>query len=54
MFTTNDCASFHLCLTENLVKHQKVSKYYESSCLKNFLLPFMFLLIAPINKNGQI
>ena len=32
MFIINNCASFHLCWKENLVKHQKVSKYYENDC----------------------
>ena len=32
---------------ENLVKHQKVSKYYGHDCLQNFLLLFMFLLAVP-------
>ena len=27
---SNNRASFHLWYTENLVKHQKVSKYYEN------------------------
>ena len=31
---------------KDLVKHQKVSKLYEDDCLQNFLLIFMFLLIA--------
>ena len=39
---------------ENLLKHQKVSKYYESGYLKSFVLLFMFLLIAPIDKNSHI
>ena len=32
MFITNNHASFHLVLKENLVKHQKVSKYYNRNC----------------------
>ena len=39
---------------KNLVKHQKVSKHYENDCLRNFLLLFMSLLTAAINKNGHI
>ena len=47
MFISNNRASFHLWWKENLLKHQKVSKYYESSCnnrgisnlKKSFLLP---------------
>ena len=30
MFISNNCESFHLRQKENLVKHQKVSKYYEN------------------------
>ena len=30
IFISNNDASFHLRLKENLVKHQKVSKYYEN------------------------
>ena len=32
MFITNNHASFHLWGKENLVKHQKVSIYYEQDC----------------------
>ena len=32
MFIINSPASFDLWLKENLVKHQKVSKYYEHDC----------------------
>ena len=39
---------------ERLVKHQKVSKYYENDYLKNFLLLFMSLLTAAIVKNSHI
>ena len=31
-FITNNLASFHLRCKENLVKHQKVSKYYDNDC----------------------
>ena len=33
MFISNDCPSFCLWLKENLVKHQKVSNYYETDCI---------------------
>ena len=33
---------------ENLMKHQKVSKYYDHDCLKNIILFYMFLLTAKI------
>ena len=32
MFIRNNCVSFHLFQKENLLKHQKVSKYYKSGC----------------------
>ena len=32
MFITNNRASYHLWWKETLVKHQKVSKYYENDC----------------------
>ena len=38
MCISNSRASFHLWLTENLVKHQKVSKY-ENDCSSRFLDP---------------
>ena len=39
------------CGKEKLVENQKVSKYYENDCWKNFLSLFMSLLTAPIFKN---
>ena len=54
MFISNNRASFHLWWKENLVKHQKVSKYYENDCLQNFLLLFMSLLTAKFVKNSHI
>ena len=53
-FITNNHASFHLCWKDNLLSHQKLSKYYEHDCLKNFLLLLMSLLIALIVKNSHI
>ena len=35
---------------ENLVKYQKISKYYENDCPQSVLLSFIPLLIAPIVK----
>ena len=32
MFITNNHTSFHLWWKENLVRHQKVSKYYDHDC----------------------
>ena len=45
---------FYLWWKDNLVKRQKVSKYYEIDCHENFLLLFMFLLTVPIAKNCYI
>ena len=53
LFITNNHASLHLCWKENFVKYQKVSKYCAHDCLQNFLLLFMFLLIASIIKNSH-
>ena len=54
MFSSNNHASFHLWSQENLVKYQKVLKYYVHDFLQNFLLLFMFLLTAPIVKRSHI
>ena len=51
---SNNCPSFHLLWEENLVKHQKDSKYYEHGSLQNFLLLFMFLLTTYFVKNNHI
>ena len=32
MFISNSCTSFHLRWKGNMVKHQKVSKYYKNDC----------------------
>ena len=54
MFISNNRASFHLRCQENLVKHPRLSKYYENDCLQNFLLHFMSLVTALIAKNSHI
>ena len=54
MFINNNRVLFHLWWKENLSKHQKVSRYYERGCPKNFLWLFMSLLTAPIDKNSHI
>ena len=54
MFITNNHTSLHLGSKEKLVKHQKVSKYYEYDCLENSSLLFMRLLIAPTVKKSNI
>ena len=54
MFMSNNRALFRLWGKENLVKHQKVSKYYENDCLQNSFLLFMSLLTAKFVKNNHI
>ena len=38
----------------SLVKHQKLSKYYEKDCVENFLLLFKFLLTGEFVINSHI
>ena len=47
-------ASFHLWWKENLLNHQKVSKYYEHDCLQSFFPLFMSLSTASVVKNSHI
>ena len=54
IFIISNHAPFHVWLKENLVKSQKVLKYYVQDCVQNFLLFFMCLLTAPIVKNRHI
>ena len=54
MFISNNRTSFQFWWKENLVKHRKVSKYYETDCLQNFLLHFLFLLTTNFVKNSDI
>ena len=49
-FIANNNASFHWWWKENLLSHQKVSKYYKCDCLQNFPLLFMSLLATLIVK----
>ena len=37
MFTTNNHGLFHMWCKENLMKHQKVSNYYDSNYSSAFL-----------------
>ena len=39
---------------ENLLNHQKFSKFYEHDCLQNLIFLFMSLLTALIVKNNHI
>ena len=54
IYISNNRALFHFWGKQNLLKHQKVPKYYETGCLKNLLLLFMSLLTAPIVKDSHI
>ena len=40
MVISNNCTSFHLRWKENLIKNEKVSKYYGNDWLRTFLLLF--------------
>ena len=53
-FITNNHASIHLWWKENLLNHQKVSKYYEHDCMQKILLLFMALWTALVVKNNHI
>ena len=39
---------------KNLLKHQKVSKYYENDCFQDFLQLLMSLLTAKFIENSHI
>ena len=54
MLVRNNCTLFHLRWKENLVKHSKLLKYYETDCLQNFLLLFKLLLRAKLVKVSYI
>ena len=54
MFITNTHISFHLCWKENLITHEKFSKYYDHDCQQFFWGGFMSLLTAPVVKNSDI
>ena len=51
MFFTNNYALFHLWLKESLVKHQRVSKYYDYDFLHNFVV---VVVVARIVKSSHI
>ena len=57
MFIINNCASFHLWWKENLVIHQRVSKYYENDCRKtkpliiNNMSAIFFSLFSVVSRN---
>ena len=61
MFVSNNRPSFHLWWKKNLVKHRKVSKYYEADC-SNFILFFInqkwfyffFCLLVHTNPNFRV
>ena len=53
-FIINNHALLHLWWRENLLKHPKVSKYYDKDCILNLFVPFMSLLTAPFIKSTHI
>ena len=54
MFISDNCAFFHLWWKENLVKHHRVSKYYENGFLQKFLLHYMSSLTAKFVGDSHI
>ena len=58
MFVTNNHTSFYVWGKENLVKYQKVPKYYDHDCTKissfiNFHVNLSNLLVANAGKDYQ-
>ena len=53
MLITNNSASFHLWEKENLVKHQKVSKYYENDC-GYWMLRYLICTVKPVYSRHAI
>ena len=53
MCISNIRTTFDFWRKKNFVKHQEVSKHYETDCLKNFLFLFMVLLIINFVKNSH-
>ena len=47
------CTSFHFWWNKKLLKHCKVSKYYKTDCLVNFLSLSIFLLPTKSVKNSH-
>ena len=54
MFITNNHPLFLFFWKKNLMKHWKVSDYYEIDCVKIFLLLFKFLLTTIFVTNSHI
>ena len=54
MFISNNDAPFRLWRKQTLVKHQRVSKYYEDDCLQNFPLHHISEVKANFVKNSHI
>ena len=53
-FIINNHALLHLWWRENLLKHPKVSKYYDKDFILNLFVLFMSLLTAPFIKSTHI
>ena len=51
-FFSNNHASLNFLCNEDLVKHQKVAKYYDHDCLQKFILLLMSLLTTRIVKKN--
>ena len=49
MFISNNRASFHLWWIENLVKYQKVSKYYENDCGQTSAIELFTKMVKSVN-----
>ena len=51
MFVTNNHASFDLYGNQNLVKHQKVSKYYDRDCASCLFAINQSIMFSKIPQN---
>ena len=59
IFISNNCTSFHLWWKKKLVKHRKISKYYEIDCRSLKLLhletkPLSSILFSKVSSNPWI
>ena len=54
MFISSNRTLFQFWQLDNLEKHQNVSKYYNSDCLKNILFLFLSLLTTKLVKESHI
>ena len=54
MFISSNRTLFQFWQLDNLEKHQNVSKYYNSDCLKNIIFLFLSLLTTKLVKESHI